>query len=157
MNAIRYYRLKHQLTQEGLAKKVGVSKGTISKYERAARPSGGRGYNYNAISRFFGVPMNELLESKEDNTHLNQVQTLRESRTENMKNCITVYRHAHGLTFKALASLLDRTSRECARQACEREVPVKEHIESLAAHEGISVEEFIAKFSYKEDENIKSK
>lgn len=154
MNAIRYYRLKHQLTQEGLAKKVGVSKGTISKYERAARPSGGRGYNYNAISRFFGVPMNELLESKEDTTHRNQVQTIRESRTENMKNCITVYRHAHGLTFKALASLLDRTSRECARQACERDVPVKEHINTLAAHEGISVEEFIAKYTYNGDDAI---
>lgn len=154
MNAIRYYRLKHQLTQEGLAKKVGVSKGTISKYERAARPSGGRGHNYNAISRFFRVPMNELLESKEDTTHRNQVQTIRESRTENMKNCITVYRHAHGLTFKALASLLDRTSRECARQACERDVPVKEHINTLAAHEGISVEEFIAKYSYNGDDAI---
>lgn len=152
MNAIRYYRLKHQLTQKALANEVGLSVTTISKYERAARPSGGRGYNYNTISRFFGIPMNELLESKEDTTLLNQAQTLRESRTENKKNRITVYRHAHGLTFKALARLLSKSSRECARQACEREVPVKEHIITLADHEEISLEEFIAKYTYEGDD-----
>jgi hypothetical protein len=51
---------------------------------------------------------------------------------------------------------LDRDSRECTRKACAREVPVKKHVETLAALEGISVEEFIAKYSNIEDDSIKS-
>ncbi|HHT24561.1 MAG TPA: helix-turn-helix transcriptional regulator [Clostridiaceae bacterium] len=105
MNPIRYHRLKHKLTQEELAKEVGLSKATIHKYERASQPSGGRGHNYNAISRYFEIPMNELLNSKEENIFSNQVSPIGKSRTENKRNCITVYRHAYGLTFAALAKL----------------------------------------------------
>lgn len=62
-NTLRALRKDHKVTQEELAKAVGVSKSSINMYERGEREPGIE--TLNKIAKYFHISMNILLGNKE--------------------------------------------------------------------------------------------
>ena len=91
--------------------------------------------------RRLNVPIDDLL-VPHDETDLDEGGYIPPSRTENLQNCISVYRHTKSLTFRVLGNRLGGISRERARSICASNTPTEKHIQKLAAYEGVSPEVF---------------
>lgn len=143
MNGIEYYRRRSEMTKAELAAKSGLATPIVQKLTTGLRGNTAI-YVYQALATALGVTLDDLL--AEDYPNTLSARTLPLSRTENPDNCITNYRKSHKLSFSALAKRLGATSRECGRQACARATPLAEHIDRLAAYEGVSVKVFLARY-----------
>lgn len=153
MNGIRYYRIEKGMTQHELAALAGVSIATIVSMEQMERPHGIYTYNYKKVRDVLGIPLDELIRNDfPDREDAGYASVPYASRTENPNNCISEYRREKKLSFQKLAERLGATSRECGRKACVPDIPLEKHIQTLAAYEGISVEEFIRRYSPKQED-----
>ena len=149
MIGLAYYRIQRDLSRREFAKQVGTTEGSVRTYEERLAPQG-RGCSslWLTFSDYFGVSVEELLKSDyPDIPDRNNQMLYRKSRTANPSNPVTVYYRTHRLSYRELAELLGKTSRECGRKACAAQQASRKHIRTLAKYEGISEEEFIRKYS----------
>lgn len=85
-NKIQLYRKQHNLSQEDLAKKLNLSRQTVSQWETSQTiPSID---NLIRLSELFSVSVDELIkdESEHDTTHTQEIETPRETYTFNFDN-----------------------------------------------------------------------
>ena len=59
----------------------------------------------------------------------------------NKMNKIELYRRDQGMTYLSLSNVLE-ISKKSARAACKLSVPPRKHLHQLAAHEGMTINEF---------------
>lgn len=148
MTGIAYYRIKQNLSRSELSQKAGVAKETVSLYEKLAARGKGRIWIWLKFSDCLAVSVDELLRDDfPDLIDRTDPHKFRTSRTANPNNPITNYYLANRLTFGELATRLGRTSRECARVVCSAEKASDAHLNTLAAYENMTKEEFIKKYS----------
>ena len=82
-NRLLQYRKKHNLSQEELANKIGVSRQAVSKWERAeASPDTD---NLILLAEIYGVSLDELLKGESNNSSKSEAEQETVSE-ENIKN-----------------------------------------------------------------------
>jgi hypothetical protein len=116
--------------------------------ENAIKPGRISAHHYRKVADALKVTIDDLI--RIDFTYIGDDFPKRSpytSKTENLSNCITVYRRNNLLTYDRLAIRLGVTTRERARQICSSKTPLLKHIETLAKFENISTMEFIKKYS----------
>jgi transcriptional regulator with XRE-family HTH domain len=148
MSGVKYYRIKQGLSREKLAKITGISIPTLIKMENATKPGKISARHYRKVADALKVTIDDLI--KTDFSDISDDFPKRShytSKTENLVNCIAVYRRNNMLTYERLAVRLGLTTRERARQICASEIPLLKHLATLAKYENISVEEFIQRYS----------
>jgi transcriptional regulator with XRE-family HTH domain len=147
INGIRYNRMKQRLSLMELADRAGMLYNSLGRIERLHNLDsiGGRTTLY--LSDALGVSADELLKFYDSSLLDEGDKAPYPSRTENLNNCVAVYRRAKGLTYADLAKRLGITTKEGGRQACSRDVPSPKHIQALASYEYISPEEFLLLYS----------
>jgi DNA-binding Xre family transcriptional regulator len=138
------------MSREKLAEVAGISVPTLKKMEKVNHPGRIYATNYRKVADALKASPDDLIRNDYPENKNGPKRSAYPSRTENLDNCISIYRRKNFLTYELLASHLGVTSRERARQICAINVPLKKHILSLATHENVSVEEFIIKYSKKE-------
>lgn len=154
MNGVKYYRLMKRLSREKLAALSGVSIPTLGKMENVRQPGRIYSSNYKKTAKVLCISVDDLIKNDYPDPKNGPKRSAYPSRTENLNNCISVYRRRHLLTYEKLAFRLGLKTRERARQICADNVPNKKHILILAKYENISAEEFIRKYSNQEVINI---
>ena len=152
MNGIKYFRLISGMKIDTLAKKTGLSTGTIKNLEKADKPSGISAASYLKVSNALQVSPDKLIKSGyPDSGSMVPKRAPYPAQTGNAINHIFIYRREKNISCQQLADILGLTSRERARQLCSTEVPSKKHLETLAKHENISIEKFKRKYSFRGD------
>jgi|BioPla2DNA2_1021312.scaffolds.fasta_scaffold12938_6 transcriptional regulator with XRE-family HTH domain len=152
MNGVKYYRLKRGIKSITLAQKTGISIGTIKNMERATKPGKISAVNYCKVADVLQVSIDDLLKNNYPDPGVEvPYRAPYPSRTANVKNLIYIYRRTYNITCQQLAHILGLKSRERARQLCSTKTPSEKHIKTLAAHEGISIDEFKNKYSFRGD------
>lgn len=150
MNGVKYYRIQKGLTQKDLAKLADINPQVLARMEHMGIDSGLEGAmpdNYLMLRKVLCVPVDELVrEDLPEDTETLYNRAMRPSRSECAENCIAVYRRAHRLTLRMLASVLE-ISHESLRQACAAEEPPEKYVDLLARHLGISRQEFIRQYA----------
>lgn len=154
MTGVKYYRFVHRMSREKLAEATGISIPTIKKMEIVDHPGRIYATNYRKVADALKASPDDLIRNDYPETKNGPKRSAYPSRTENLDNCISIYRRKNLLTYELLASHLGVTSRERARQICAVNMPLEKHISTLATHENISVEEFISKYTKKENKFI---
>lgn len=148
MSGVKYYRIKCRLTRDKLSKITGISIPTLKKMENTKILGRVSALKYRKIADALNVTPDELIRT--DFLDIGDDFPKRspyESKTENLSNCITIYRRNNLLTYERLAIRLGVTTRERARQICSVEIPNTKHMEALARYENISTKEFKNKYS----------
>ena len=146
INGIEYYRRKRGMSIRALAEKSELSVPYVRSLlhgkgcETALR-------QYMRLSNALGTPIDTLLPNYDENELDVGRYCTYGSQTEDRGNCITVYRHRKGLSYRQLALRMGCATRESGRQACMHAVPKEKHLRALAAYEGISPEEFCRRYS----------
>ncbi len=146
MNGIKYHRILLGISCSKLSEITGISVPTLRKMEQMEVPHGIYASNYRGVSEALKVSPDDLIRNDYSNAKI-QARAHYPSRTENLNNCISVYRSQKRMSFQRLAGYIGVTSRERARQACSTASPLKKHVEALAKYENISVEDFVNKYS----------
>lgn len=152
MNGVKYYRLMSGMKSVALAEATGLSIGTIKNMEKADKPCGISAANYRKVSDALHVSPDELIK----NGYPDPGRTVPKrapypSRTGNQCNPIFIYRREKNMSCQQLADILGLETRERARQLCADEIPMEKHLETLAKHEGFSIEAFKRKYSFQEN------
>lgn len=150
MNGIKYHRITLGISLSRLSGMTGISIPTLRKMEQMEIPHGVYASNYIAAAKALRVSPDDLIRNNYSDTEV-QERAHYPSRTENLNNCISVYRSQKRMSFQRLAGFIGVTSRERARQACSTASPLKKHVEALAKCENISAEDFINKYSFREE------
>lgn len=141
-----YCRRKARISQNTLAKRSGVSLVTVRRMCWAVNPETTTLTTYMRVAEALGVSIRQLLQDRDESELEDGDRAAYPSQTDNPNNCLTVYRHEHGLSLEQLGQRLGGKTRECARRACASEHPPKKHIKTLAAYEGVTPEEFCREY-----------
>lgn len=151
MNGVKYYRLMRGMKCVTLAEITGLSIGTIKNMEKADQPGGISAANYRKVSDALQISVDELIKNNYPNSG-NRIpfRAFYSSRTGNEHNHIYIYRKEKKMSCQQLADCLGLKTRERARQLCSDERTMAKHVEALAKHEGVSIGEFIRRYSYQE-------
>lgn len=142
MNGVKYFRIKSGLTVNDLYRATGIRPQIIRSMENiGSGPNGMHPRNYIRLRNYFHVPVDELL--REDFPELEEPSGNhnRGSATENLNNCLAVYRKRHKLSLRGLGDLIG-ASHECACQQCSHPAPRVKYVRILADREQMTVEEF---------------
>lgn len=122
-NRLLQYRKKHNLSQEELANKIGVSRQAVSKWERAeASPDTD---NLILLAEIYGVSLDELLKGESNNSSKSEAEqeTVSEESADNTQIPTgdegTEYIKADKVSFKT-ESMLMRKRRQGTHQLCRR-------------------------------------
>ena len=142
ISGIEFLRRKARMTQSEVAAGAGISVALLGKLSVPYPKMTTSLAIYMRIADVFHVAVDDLLElHDEQELDLGDRVTYR-SRTENLENCVAVYRREKNLSLEQLGQLLGGKTKECARLGCASAEPKKKHIRILAAHEGITPEAF---------------
>lgn len=148
MSGVKYYRIKRGLSREMLSMIVGISIPTLKKMENSKIPGTISALKYIKVANALEVTPDELIRSNfPDFGDDFPKRSPYLSKTEDLSNCISVYRRVNSLTYQGLATRLGITSRERARQICSEKIPIFKHLETIARYENISTIDFIKKYS----------
>ena len=146
ISGTEYYRRKARLSLRTLSKRTGIAVPLLRKLCDDP-PMTTSTEIYMRVAAELGVKAMALLEQHDESELDVGDQAAYPSRTECMTNCVAVYRRQKGLNYEQLALRLGSPNRECGRQACALEMPRKKHVRVLAAYEGISPEQFRARYA----------
>ena len=137
-----FLRRKARMSLRVLSERSGVSTAVLRKLCKGEPPMSTPLMIYMRVSEAFEVPIADLLREHSESELDAGDHTAYPSRTDGQQNCVAVYRRVKGLTLEQLAQLLGSSNRQCAQLACAGEKAGRKHVRLLAAHEGISPEEF---------------
>ena len=140
-----YYRRKRRMKKGELAVRCGMTPLALKNILQGKKTKSSLAYYYVRLADVLSVTVDELLEEYDESTLEDGDHGAYPCRTENPDNCITVYRHVKGLTLEQLGKRMGKC-KERARQACLTKFPKEKHIQTLAAYEGITPEEFRAQY-----------
>ena len=145
MSGLEYYRRIQGMSLHMLAAASGVAAITISKMEHDVDSVTAK--TAQKLSVALGVSVDQLLESHmEEETEYFTKQASFRSGSGNPNNCLERYRLEKHLPYKTLAERCGNTTTEAGRIACHRETPLSEHIQAVAAYEGMTAAEFMKKY-----------
>lgn len=139
-------RRRMHLQKQVVADAVGITTTTLKLLEEEV-PGSMSLYIYLSLAEYYGVTIDDLLEEYPDDAAGLGAHPPTESGREQETNCLTWYRRAYNLSFHELATLLGKNHRYFANKACAELVAREEYVEILAAREGISPDEFRARYS----------
>ena len=141
ISGTEYYRRKARLSVLELSRRTGIA-ATLLRKLCDDPPMTTSTMIYMRAAAELGVMAMDLLEQHDERELDVGDQAAYPSRSEQMTNCVAVYRRAKGLTYEQLALRLGSPNRECGRRACMTEQAGKKHVRVLAAYEGITPEQF---------------
>lgn len=147
ISGTEYHRCKARMSMRTLAKRSGVSLPVLNKLCSGEPPMTTSLEKYMRVAEALGVSIADLLRMHDERELGAGDHTFYPSRTDRMTNCVAVYRREKGLSYAQLARLLGSSNRECGRLACTSERAGKKHVRLLAAYEGISPEQFRARYA----------
>ena len=150
ISGTEYYLRLRRMTQEQLASQAGISKGFLAKILQCTDYSNIRISGLVRISDALGVPVDDLLEMK-DEGELDGGHYLPPSRSDNPHNSVAVYRLAKGITYETLGVRLGGLTRQGAQKICKYDHPSAKHISRLASYEHMSPEAFRSLYSSPEE------
>ena len=142
ISGTEYHRSKARMSIRRLAERAGVSVAVLQKLCGGEPPLSTPLEKYMRVAEALGVSIADLLRMHDERELDIGDQAAYPSRTEQMTNCVAVYRRAKGLTYEQLALRLGSPNRECGRRACMTAHAGKKHVRVLAAYEGITPEQF---------------
>ena len=142
ISGTEYYRRKARMSMRELSERSGVSDPVLKKLCSGEPPMTTPLSMYMRVSEALNVSIQDLLKMHDQKELDVGDHTAYPSRTDCMTNCVAVYRRAKGLTYAQLALRLDSPNRQCAQLACAGEKAGRKHVRLLAAHEGITPEQF---------------
>lgn len=143
---MEYYTRKSRMNRNKLAALAGISPATFHAMCTGKGTMKRSVVLYERVAEVFGVEISQLLQTYDVSELGAHDRIIYPSRTENLNNCVAVYRRRHGLTLAQLGQRLGGKTRECARQACASDRPPRKHIQALAAYEGVTPEAFCRKY-----------
>ena len=141
ISGTEYYRRKARLSLLELSRRTGITAALLRKMCNEPPMSTSTDIYMRAAAEL-GVKVMDLLEQHDESELDVGDHTAYPSRTDRMTNCVAVYRRAKGLTYAQLARQLGSPNRQCAQLACSGEKAGRKHVRLLAAHEGITPEQF---------------
>lgn len=146
MTGIEFHRRRRRLTRSQLAELAGVHFNTVYRMELGLR-STSLALTLARLARALDVPMRELgREYDESALRPGDHSTYPLEHEQEHLNCLEAYRKANNYNFRELGELLG-TSRQWAHKECrEREQPHASQLRKLAVVEGVSVEDFCARW-----------
>ncbi len=102
---------------------------------------------YVAVSDALGVPVDALLGDYDEALLLPGDHRVAKSKSHDkpVANCIAEYRRVENLSLDQLGGLLGVT-RQMAHKLCRRTQPQDKAVNLLAAHEGITAEDFLIRY-----------
>ena len=148
ITGIDFWRRQRRLSIQALAQMTGIG---IAKLRDLAKGTNKRNTPtsvYMDLSKALDIDVDDLLKIYPE-SELEGMGSFcsYDSKTDNLNNCVAVYRRRKGLTYAQLAARWGAASLESGREACSRAEPRPAHVKALAAYEGISEEEFRRKYS----------
>ena len=148
ITGINYWRRRRGLSVQALAKMTGIHVSKIRDLEQGRAKHQPSLNDYNRLAKALGVTIDDLIEThRESELEGRGNFSSYNSRTDDLNNCVAVYRRQKGLTYVQLAARWGAASLECGRKACSRAKPSPKHVKALAKYEGITEEEFCRKYS----------
>lgn len=150
MIGVEFYRRKARLSRPELAEKAGIPLASVISLENNDRRSS-RFVLYVAVSDALGIPVDELLGEYDEATLLPGDHRVCKNKNHGAPttNCIAEYRRVENLSLDQLGSLLG-ISRQMAHKLCNRSWSQDKAVNLLAAHEGISTEDFMVRYTPEE-------
>lgn len=150
ITGIEYHRRRQRLSKQVLAKISCLSLHVIARVTNAYdKPYNSPMGVYIALSDAMGVAVDDLYVMHEV-SELGDGDRVQYASKPTRCNCLDVYRLEQGLSYQQLANRLGMQSRQGGQQACHLMPPGAKHLQRLASYEGISVEEFQAKYENRE-------
>jgi transcriptional regulator with XRE-family HTH domain len=146
INGIRYHRLKQRLSMTELADRAGMFSSALGKVERQHNLDNLHGSTLLNLSNALHVPADELVQFYDSSLLKEGDRASYPSQSDNLNNCVAIYRRATGITYADLAKRLGITTKEGGRKACNRDTPSPKHVQALALYEHISPEEFSRRY-----------
>ena len=150
MIGVEFYRRKARMTRQELADKAGIPLSCVCSLENNLRRTS-RFDLYLAVSDALGVPVDALLGDYDEALLLPGDHRVAKIKDHNkpVANCIAEYRRIENLSLDQLGGLLGVT-RQMAHKLCKRTQPQDKAVSLLAAHEGISPEDFMVRYAPEE-------
>ncbi len=150
MNGIRFYRQKNRLAICELSQLAQVSAPVIRSLEKKIQPNTALSI-YLRLTDALGITLDELLDDydpallKDGDRHAHA-----RTKSKPARNPIAVYRRDENLSLQQLADRLGVTSREWARRVCDSKSVRPQHLQLLAAYEGVTEDEFLLRYAVSE-------
>ena len=142
MTGLQHERIILHLTQKELASQAGLDPITVRRIEKG-QTSNPIASTLLACANVLDCSIEALLKEYPDADKKTRVG--RETAIESETNVLLAYKKKTHATFDTLGKILGLT-REGVRQACKRKTAPGKYVSLLAAHEGMSVDEFCAAY-----------
>lgn len=138
MTGLKYHRMKANMTQEQLARAIGVSVPVIMRHETSKKINGPAAM-YQKISKVLKLTVDDLIATYPDDSLPG---TYAMPKNQKANNIIALYMAEKHHTTRTLGTLLN-VSRQTVSTICRAEVPDTKYISKLAEFEGLTEAEFI--------------
>ena len=137
-----YYCRLARISKQKLINRTGLSRVVVQDLFSGRKAMKRSALQYMRVAEALDVTIDQLLQRYDESELGDGDRASFPSRTEDLRNCVAVYRRKKGLTYAQLGERLGGKTRACGHEACIGEHPRKKHVKVLAAYEGITPEEF---------------